>query len=184
MRNDKELESLDFIKLTDAATQSMRKNPVTNSGGEREENNPRKVFNSRKGDPRFAPRGCTYCGDLNHKAVQCEKISDRGERKKILARKGLCFNCATKPHRAACSRSTSRSSCGHCAKRHHTSICDQNTGSKTDKHAPPDELMTDGDSGEGIFLVVVIKVYGSTFLHSNRLRRRQFLRFCEKRPAN
>ena len=106
----------------------------------------------------------------------------KGERRKILARKGLCFNCATKPHRAA--NCTSKSACGHCSKRHHTSICDQNTGSKTDKHVPPDELMTDGDSGEGIFLVVVIKVYGLTFLRINKLRRQKFLRFCEKRPAN
>ena len=44
------------------------------------------------------------------------------ERKRILAKKGLCFNCATKPHRA--SDWTSKSACGHCKRRHHTSICD------------------------------------------------------------
>ncbi|CAB4033381.1 Proto-oncogene tyrosine- kinase receptor Ret, partial [Paramuricea clavata] len=110
-----------------------------------------------KESERFVPRGCVYCGDLGHKAVQCENVSDVGERKKILARKGHCFNCATKPHRAA--DCTSKSACSQCGKRHHSSICDQaKIGNETDKHASGDkQLMTDGGSGEGIFPVVVIK---------------------------
>ena len=108
----------------------------------------------------FLPRGCVYCGDLSHKAVQCEKIIDIGERRKILARKGLCFNCATRAHRAA--DCASKSACGHCRKRHHTSICDQKTGSENDKQALGSKLLTDGDGGEGIFPVVVVKVNGLT----------------------
>ena len=99
-------------------------------------------------------------GDLSHNAVQCEKISDIGERRKILARKGLCFNCATRAHRAA--DCASKSACGHCGKRHHTSICDQKTGSENDKQALGSKLLTDSDGGEGIFPVVVDKVNGLT----------------------
>jgi hypothetical protein len=150
VRNDPEWDAWDFIKLTDAVNQWVKRNPVTSSGGEREENNARKLFHSQ--NQRFVPRGCVYCGDLSHKAVQWEKVSDVGERKKILARKGLCFNCATKPHRAA--DCTSKSACSQCGKRHHSSICDQaKIVNQTDKHASGDKkLMTDGGSGEGIFL--------------------------------
>lgn len=163
VRNDPEWDSWDFVKLADAVNQWVRRNPVINSSGDREENNPRRVFHSQKENQRSAPvpKGCVYCGDLSHKAVQCEKISDISERKKILARRGLCFNCATKPHRAA--DCTSKSACGHCGKRHHTSICDQTAGNQTDKHASGEKkLMTDGGSGESIFPVVVIKVNGLT----------------------
>ncbi|XP_028413673.1 uncharacterized protein LOC114536529 [Dendronephthya gigantea] len=156
MRDDPEWESWDFVKLTHAVNEWVRRNPVTNSSGEREESSSRKMFQSRKENQRFVPmpKGCVYCSDLNHKAVQCEKISEVNERKKILSKKGLCFNCAMKPHRAA--DCTSKSACGHCNKRHHTSICDQ-----TEQHASGDKkLMTDGGSGEGIFPVVVIKVNG------------------------
>ena len=158
VRNDPEWDSWDFINLTNAVNQWVKRNPVTNPS--EEENNARKLFHSQKEKQRFAPRGCVYCGDLSHKAVQCEKVSDIGERRKILARKGLCFNCATRAHRAA--DCASKSACGHCGKRHHTSICDQKTGSENDKQALGSKLLTDGDGGEGIFPVVVVKVNGLT----------------------
>ncbi len=82
---------------------------------------------------------------------QCEKVVETSERKKILARKGLCFNCAMKPHRAA--DCPSKSSCQHWSRRHHSSICDKRPGNQQ-------KLMTDGASDDGIFPVVVVKVNG------------------------
>ena len=49
----------------------------------------------------FKPRGCAYYGDVGHKATECEKITNVVERKQVLAKKGLCFNCATTVHRAS-----------------------------------------------------------------------------------
>lgn len=161
MHIDPEWESWDFIKLTDQINQWVRRNPVTNHSGEREEaNSPRKAFPSHKENQRFASSGCVYCGDLGHKAIQCEKIRDIGKRKKILARKSLCFTCATKPHRAA--NCTGKSACGHSGKRHHTSTCAQEIGNQINERASGGKLMTDGGNDEGIFPVVVIKVNGLT----------------------
>ena len=123
---------------------------VSNDNKDREESIRKKLFNTRGEDVKV--KGCVYCGDADHKAIQCEKIVETSERKKILARKGLCFNCVVKPHRAAdCPR---KSSCQHCLKRHHSSICDK-------RPADGKTLMTDGASDDGIFPVVVQKVQKS-----------------------
>ena len=159
VRSDPEWETRDFVQLTEALNQWVRRNPVIHSPRYREEFKRKKLFSAQNDSSR--PRGCVYCGDLSHKAVQCEKVTDTNERKHIFARKGLCFNCATKRHRAA--ECTSKSTCGNCHLRHHTSICDGKNENQNDKHSSGDKnLMTDGTSGEGIFPVVVIKVNGIT----------------------
>ena len=127
VRTDPEWESWDFVKLVQALRQWVKRNPVNSSDNrEREENTRRKLFNTRGEDVRV--KGCVYCGDPDHKAMQCEKIVETNERKKILARKGLCFNCAVKPHRAV--DCPSKSSCQHCSKRHHSCICDKRPGNE------------------------------------------------------
>ena len=153
VRTDPEWESWDFGKLVEAIKQWVKRNPVASVDREREESNRRRLLHAR--NEGFRPRGCVYCGDLGHKATQCEKITELSVRKGILAKKGLCFNCATKTHRA--SECTSKSACGNCNKRHHTSICDQKND-KTEEHPNHKKLMTDGVSGEGIFPVVTVKV--------------------------
>ena len=150
VRTDPEWETWDFRDLTEALKQWVKRNPI--SANERDEPNRKKLFHTRDGD--FKPRGCVYCGDVGHKANQCEKITDVKARKGILAKNGLCLNCATKKHRA--SECSSKISCGHCSKRHHTSICEQ----KNDKSQDNEKLMTDGVSGDGIFPVVVVKING------------------------
>ena len=83
--------------------------------------------------------------------MEWKKVVEISEGKKILARKGLCFNCAMKPHRPAdCS---CKSSCQHSSKRHHLSIRDKQPGYKQ-------KLMTDGPSDDAILTVVVVKVNG------------------------
>ena len=53
---------------------------------------------------------------------ECEVVTSVNERRGILAKKKLCFNCAAGQHRAnAC---FSKSTCRKCNKRHHTSIRD------------------------------------------------------------
>ena len=114
VRTDPEWELWDFVKSVHALRQWVKRNPVvSNDNRDREENIRKKLFNTRGEDVKV--KGCVYCGDACHKAIQCEKIVETSERKKILARKGLCFNCAVKPHRAA--DCPSKSSCQHCSKR-------------------------------------------------------------------
>ena len=77
-----------------------------------------------------------------------------GERKQILKKKRLCFNCAIASHRGA-AECSSKSACQHGGRRHHSSICDsQKRGEEKEK-----VLMTN-HSSEGVFPVLVIKVNG------------------------
>ena len=110
VRTDPDWESWDFAKLSEAVRQWVKRNPAVSNEKERDEDEAR-------------VRGCVYCEDTGHKATQCVKVTDACERKKLLARKGLCFNCATRRHRA--SECSSKTSCQHCNKRHHLSICEQ-----------------------------------------------------------
>ena len=87
--------------------------------------------------------------------MPCTKVTDLRERKKISAKKGLCFNCATQTHNAA--ECSSKASCWHCKKRHHSSICDKQPDN-------PQKLMTDGASVDGVFSVIVIKVNSVMYL--------------------
>jgi hypothetical protein len=150
VRTDPDWESWDFAKLSEAVRQWVKRNPATSNEKDRDER--KSVFHAREDEVRV--RGCVYCEDAGHKATQCNKITNTSERKKILAKKGLCFNCATRKHRAA--ECSSKASCQHCNKRHHSSICQHPRQSDGNGG----KLMTDGGAGEGIFPVVVVKVNG------------------------
>ena len=138
VRTDDEWESWDFVKLTEALRHWVKRNPPVSNDKEREENtrDRRKLFNARGEEVKL--RGCVYCGDTGHKATQCEKVIDTSERKKILARRGLCFNCATRTHGAT--ECSSKTSCQHCNKRHHYSIW------HTSKPGPDSDSDPDSDS--------------------------------------
>ena len=125
VRTDPTWESWDFAQLTEALRQWTRRNPANTSPERdaetpiRKRERPNKLFQART----YKPRGCVYCGDVGHKATECQKIADTADRKHILVKKKLCFNCATGSHWV--SECTSKASCQQCHKRHHTSICDQ-----------------------------------------------------------
>ena len=46
-------------------------------------------------------RQCVYCESDDHRAVECTKVVDVGEGKKILSVKRRCFNCTGENHRAS-----------------------------------------------------------------------------------
>ncbi|XP_046864613.1 uncharacterized protein LOC124459129 [Xenia sp. Carnegie-2017] len=155
VRNDPEWESWDFSKLTEAVRQWTRRNPVC----EKESDTP--GWKSRRSEKVFHTKEkgmCVYC-EGNHKSGECKVISTVKERRAILVKKKLCFNCTAGQHHAnAC---PSKSSCRNCHKRHHTSICDV-----TNREEPPKTgqtvLTTDGCTGEGIFPILVVKINGIT----------------------
>ena len=83
--------------------------------------------------------------------VDCTKITSILERKRLLAKKRLCFNCAIGSHRA--SQCLSKASCKKCGKRHHTSIC--NT---TKVKVEP--ALTTNQASEGVLPIVIIRING------------------------
>ena len=95
-------------------------NPVEEQSGQRKRS---KFLHSKESTSDIKERKCVYCEDTQHKGINCTKVVKREERKKILAQKKLCFNCAGSQHRAA--ECKSKMACQRCKKRHHTSICDQ-----------------------------------------------------------
>ena len=165
VRTDPDWEKWDFAKLSEAIRLWLRRNPADAKSTERDSNEHRvpkwdrsnKLYQARGLE--FNPKECVYCGNVGHKPSECQKITKVDERKATLARKNLCFNCATPNHRAVecCSKAT----CQHCKKRHHTSICDR-------KHTPQagtddkKTLMTANGSNEGILPIIPIKVDGIT----------------------
>ena len=62
-----------------------------------------------------------YCEKPGHKSSECELVNETPERRLILSKKKLCFNCTGPKHRASdcCSNKTS----ANCKLKHHTSIC-------------------------------------------------------------
>ncbi len=82
-----------------------------------------RFYHANDGEQKSWRAQCIYCGESTHKGTSCSKVKTREERKKILARKGLCFNCTGAQHRA--NDCKSKLGCQKCQRRHHTSICDQ-----------------------------------------------------------
>ena len=155
VRVDPDWEMWDFGKLCEALHQWVKQNPVESYGkGDREEHK-RLLYAQQDRQEGYRPWGCIYCGNSGHKATQCDTVIELSERKRILSSKRLCFNCAVKTHHAA--ECLSKTACGHCNQRHHTSICDKKNA-KNDENSNKKKLMTDGDSGDSVFPVVVVRV--------------------------
>ena len=82
-----------------------------------------RFYHTQDGERKSQRPECVYCDENTHKGINCSKVKSHEERKKILAKKGLCFNCTGAQHRANDCKSKMR--CQKCQRRHHTSICDQ-----------------------------------------------------------
>eukprot|EP00794_Sanderia_malayensis_P020998 gene20998-23050_t len=66
--------------------------------------------------------GCVYCGNGQHKSVDCTTVLSIASRREILKSKKLCYNCTGAGHSA--SNCYSRC-CTKCGQKHHTSICEK-----------------------------------------------------------
>ena len=126
-RVDSDWENWNFVKLVEALHRWTRRNPVEQSSETRSRDRdyrrpppPGKLYQARDQDK---PRGCVYCEDKSHKSNECTKVETVSERRQILAKHRLCFNCTGGKHRAA--ECPSKNSCQQCDRRHHTSICDR-----------------------------------------------------------
>ena len=148
VRTDSNWEDWDFAQLSEALRLWTRRNPIieASDGNKPKHDRPRKVFLSKDRE-----RACVYCEGVDHKTGSCYKVTEINQRREILAKKKLCFNCASGNHRAA--NCPSKRACQNCEKRHHTSICDSKP--KTDLMK-----MTTKTGSECVFPVVVVRVNG------------------------
>ena len=163
-RVDSDWENWDFVKLVEALHRWTRRNPIEQSSETRSRDRdyrrpppPGKLYQARDQDK---PRGCVYCEDKSRKSNECTKVETVSERRQILAKHRLCFNCTGGNHRAA--ECPSKNSCQQCDRRHHTSICDRAV--KQEENSGGDgkskKLYTTNESSEGVFPVVNVSVNG------------------------
>ena len=150
--------------MVEALHRWTRRNPIEPSNETRTRDReyrrplpPGKLYQARDQDKL---RGCVYYEDKNHKSSECTKVTTISERRQILAKHRLCFNCTGGKHRAA--ECPSKKGCQQCDRRHHMSICDQTT--RREQNCGEDgnskKLYTTNESSEGVFPVVNVHVNG------------------------
>ena len=76
----------------------------------------------------FPQKRCAFCNNP-HLSHECRSVTSTSERKDIVKRKRLCFNCLG-DHRV--SECISKHRCRNCKRKHHTSICDAITTGNVD----------------------------------------------------
>ena len=151
VRGQENWQDWDLPRLTQALKKWRDVNPAT------EENNVANKSTLPKRPEKKSPlyhaenrnqRLCVYCDDANHISRDCTRVSTMDERKRMLARKRMCFNCTGPKHHAAECKSKMR--CQKCGQKHHTSICNQG-----------DQLMTaTGNKRRVVYPVVKVSVEG------------------------
>jgi hypothetical protein len=109
-------------------------------------------FHTRDVEHETSSRACVYCENTAHKSGDCTTVVSVDNRKKILAKKGRCFNCTGTQHQAAHCKSKSR--CRKCNRKHHTSICTETP--------PAEQLLTaqHGNKNTIVYPVVIVDVEG------------------------
>ena len=154
VRTDDNWREWDFPKFAEALRKWTERNPVELELNEKPPDRKKppflqdRSFQALQKDKRA--RGCVYCEKPDHRSVDCKTVASVDERKRVLSRKHLCFNCTGTRHKAADCRC--RVLCQVCQKRHHTSICDR----------LGEQLMTATSAGKTAVIhpVVVVKVQG------------------------
>ena len=124
---DEKWSEWSFTQFLEALEKWTLNNPLSeaprpkNMGGHLESKKKSSLFFSHRGDrdPKTS-RGCLFCESPDHSAINCDKIVDLGERKKIFLQKRLCFNCTGARHRAEDCKS--KSTCRNCDARHQRQI--------------------------------------------------------------
>ena len=81
----------------------------------------RLLFRNGQGNKKGSDR-CAYCGSNQHRSVNCTRVLSIANRRDILRKNKLCFNCTGQGHSASNCRSRS---CAQCGQRHHTSLCER-----------------------------------------------------------
>ena len=147
-----------FVQFVEALGKWTKNNPIVKDShsGKFHKEKGRSFLANRDDTSAGRSKGCLFCSSEAHRAVNCDKVVKPEERKKILAEKHLCFNCAGGKHRAA--ECKSKGKCQVCQGKHHTSICDKN-------EKPREPGMTANHIGRSTVIhpVVVVRINGYKF---------------------
>ena len=150
IRTEKDWKKWTFTELVEALRQWVERNPLQpgdKDGGQHPKFKQREnQFATRD---HLKQRQCVYCENDDHRSVECTKVVDVGQRKRILSIKRRCFNCTGEKHRARECKSNTQ--CYKCQRKHHTSICDK---------AEPSPTMCQPNQSNVIYPVVVVEVEG------------------------
>ena len=138
LRTDDKWREWDFPKFVEALRMWTERNPCL-PRKKRSEFPSGSSYNTQQ-------RTCVYCDKPDHKSIDCGSVTKPGERRQILQRKRLCFNCTGSGYRA--SECKSRSKCRVCDGKHHSSICEK---------PPKENLMT---TNQGKRTACCISSYG------------------------
>ena len=152
-RTDSKWQEWGFDDLLTALRDFTLRNPE-NAGSIGDNKNGRRPPRGQKqfqGTENSGPK-CVYCNSTNHRCSDCDKVKDVSERREILRKNKLCYNCTGKGHGAASCKSRN---CRKCSGKHHTSICSV-------KEEPPSHYMIGATKGT-IHPTIVVVAGGEKF---------------------
>ena len=157
---DNDWKDWQFRDLVNALKQWTERNPPIDEQSNQNDSKDQKkdrMFQTHQERWRIHP--CIYCGETTHRSIECKKVEEVNERKKIILDKKLCFNCTGEGHRA--NDCKSKRTCQNCHKRHHTSICsDQKSRSeKTEENLSKQPLFSTKEH-DVIYPVAVVRIDG------------------------
>ncbi|XP_068240115.1 uncharacterized protein [Palaemon carinicauda] len=76
---------------------------------------------------------CPFCNE-RHPLHGCRRVTDVAARRRILLKRGLCFNCTNSGHRS--DKCPVPNSCKNCSGNHNTAICDHYNPGKRSQSVP------------------------------------------------
>lgn len=147
VRADNNWQNWEFPKMIKALRKWTERNPAI-LDQRRELPKKDRLLQARQ--ERQKKKECIYCRSESHRALDCDKVKDISERRKIMATKKLCYNCLGEGHRAISCKSKRR--CKNCSSRHYTSICEKRNGNSTPTLTTQDK--------EVIHPMMIVKVNG------------------------
>ena len=103
VRLDEHWKSWNFVQLVTSLESWIQRNPVTSTsymGAAKKEKTYSTMGHDEDRVQQHGTRSCIYC-DKDHMPSECTAVKTLGERKQILAKKKLCFNCAGARHQAS-----------------------------------------------------------------------------------
>ena len=119
VRPDDNWEEWDFCQLADSLRRWTERNPKT-AGNPEKQFRRENLLRVRDKDQKL-PCICVYCEKPGDKCSECELVSGTPERRLIISKKKLCFNCTGPKHSTSnCRNNKIRT---NCKGKHHTTIC-------------------------------------------------------------
>ena len=92
------LEALEKWTVNNPISEAQRPKVMAISNNKKEKL--RAFYTKRDDGKQTTARGCLFCENPNHRAVDCDKVVSLEQRKKIFLDKKLCFSCTGSRHRA------------------------------------------------------------------------------------